>query len=119
MHWLIQQKCEQHTPAPDPGLFFLLGARVGHGAGIPCRGNSPGTALAAARSTRHTEPAQPEQLEHLVAVKVRLGHWQALPELENVLGHKGKEEGERREKWGRKRRGKVLLLIPQVERAVR
>lgn len=41
--------------------------------------------------------AQPEQPEHLVAVKVRLGHGQAMSELGNMLMSKGKEEGERRE----------------------
>lgn len=44
--------------------------------------------------------------EHLVAVKVSLGHWQAMPELVNMLVHKGKKEGEKREEGMQKRRGK-------------
>lgn len=52
---------------------------------------------AGGNSPRHTVQALPE---HLVAAKVSLGHRQAMPELVNMLVHKGKEEGERREERG-------------------
>lgn len=43
-----------------------------------------------------------------------------MPELVTVLVSKGKEEGERREEGGgRKRRGEVMPLIPQVKRRLR
>lgn len=69
-----------------------------HAAAFTARGAAP----AAARSTRHTMHTQPQ---HLVAVKVRLGHRQAMPELVNVLG--------------KARRGKVVLLVPQVKKTLR
>lgn len=68
-------------------------------------GKQPRQAPAAASSTRHTVRAQPEQPEHLLAVKVMLGHWQAMPGLVNMLVHKGKGEGERREEEGQEQEG--------------
>lgn len=49
--------------------------------------------------------AQPEQPEHLLAVKVMLGHWRAMPGLVNMLVRKGKGEGERREEGGQEQEG--------------